>query len=694
MALPPASHPFRKVVNWSSACCAGNTCRVGQLQVRMDEHAARPMAFPSHFLDEIRTRVSLADIIGRRVKLTRRGREWLGLCPFHNEKTPSFTVNEDKGFYHCFGCQAHGSAFDFVMQQEGLSFPEAVEKLAAEAGMQMPVQSPEQAKRERERATLQDAVEVAANWYQSQLKSNAGRWARQYLEARGLSEDTVEEFRLGFAPDSRTALREALLARKLSEQQLVDAGLLIRPEDGGATYDRFRNRVMFPISDSRGRVIAFGGRALGDAPAKYLNSPETTIFQKGRVLFNYAKARATIREQGNVIVAEGYMDIIALHQAGFANAVAPLGTALTENQLALLWRLSPEPCLCFDGDAAGLAAAYRIADKALPLVKAGHSIRFALMPGGHDPDSLIQTHGRDAFREVIEKSEPLSSVVWQSLVKDVRLKSAEDRAALEKKVNECQNSISDLIVKRHYGQELRSRMWDHFRETFGWNNPNKIKSKYKKGEIISIEKKSILSPFSSVVNQWEDLNFPNQEIILVAALLVHPNQVPALIERLVDLSITDSRTSAVFREMLKKVGQGQEEWYGDLDEYLEDRNVYGFKIWVLDTKIALATRCIGKHADEIFMETIVEKIVDFLERVKSLQVEKELFEAELLAGKEDQAFSRIKGIRELSRDIQHDDRAVLKLNQEIQGIRFQKLKERELPKSTAYEESEPMRAIG
>ena len=428
----------------------------------MDEHAVRPMAFPSHFLDEIRTRVSLADIIGRRVKLTRRGREWLGLCPFHNEKTPSFTVNEEKGFYHCFGCQAHGSVFDFVMQQEGLSFPEAVEKLAAEAGVRMPVQSPEQAERERERATLQDVVEVAANWYQSLLKSNAGRWARQYLEARGLSEDTVEEFRLGFAPDSRTALKEALLARKLSEQQLVDAGLLIRPDDGGAAYDRFRNRVMFPIPDSRGRVIAFGGRTLGDAPAKYLNSPETAIFQKGRVLFNYAKARAPIHEQGNVIVAEGYMDVIALHQAGFPNAVAPLGTAVTEDQLGLLWRFAPEPILCFDGDAAGWSAAGRVADRALPLLRSGHSLRFALLPTGEDPDSLVTSKGPEAFRQLLLNATPLSDLLWQIAMQDRTLDTPERRAGFANDIRALVTRIEDRQVKAFYERHFRARLEELF----------------------------------------------------------------------------------------------------------------------------------------------------------------------------------------------------------------------------------------
>lgn len=650
------------------------------------------MALPSHFLDEVRARVSLVDVISRRVKLTRRGREWLGLCPFHNEKTPSFTVNEDKGFYHCFGCQAHGSVFDFIMQQEGLSFPEAVERLASEAGMPMPVQSPEEEAREKARATLQDVVEAAAAWFQSRLAASSGQSARQYLEARGLTAETIAEFRLGFAPDSRTALKEALLACGISEKQLIEVGMLVSPEDGGATYDRFRNRVMFPIPDSRGQVIAFGGRALGEARAKYLNSPETPIFQKGRVLYNFAKARAPIREQATVIVAEGYMDVIALHQAGFPHAVAPLGTALTEDQLQLLWKVTPEPSLCFDGDAAGLAAAYRVAERALPLVRAGHSIRFALMPSGHDPDSLIQAHGSEAFREVVDKSEPLSSVVWQLLVKNVRLRSPEDRAALEKKVDERVADINDVIVKRHYLQELRSRMWNHFRESFGWKKTKNAIVRYQQPEIISIEEKSTMSRYSSVVMEWKDLNFPNLDVILVASLINHPEYVDKLQERLFELDIAEKKAEAVYRELLSRVSDNGDISPDSLDEFFKKRNVFGFKIWVLHTKIALATRCISGDADKVIVAETIEKIVDFLERVKALHAERKLFEEDLMAGREDEAYARVPAIREFSKDHPHDDRPVIKLNSEVSANRSRKLKERAQPKSTAFDEPEPMRA--
>ncbi len=422
------------------------------------------MALPDHFLDDVRSRVQLVEVVGRHVKLTRRGREWTGLCPFHNEKTPSFTVNEDKGFYHCFGCQAHGSVFDFVMQREGLSFIEAVEKLAAEAGMQMPARSPEAEAQDKVRASLYDVMAFAAEWFQGRLAAGSGRSAREYLAGRGLTDDTIEEFGLGCAPNSRTALKEALLARKFSEQQLIEAGLVISPEDGGDTFDRFRNRIMFPITDPRGRVVAFGGRALDDAPAKYLNSPETSLFHKGRLLYNLARARPSVRDEGSVIVAEGYMDVIALHQAGFANAVAPLGTAVTEEQLGLLWRLSPEPIMCFDGDKAGFNAASRAADRALPHLKSGHSLRFALLPTGEDPDSLVRSQGATAFRQLLADATPLSDLLWQITMQDKNLDTPERRAGFAKDIREVVERIGDVQVKAFYERHYRVRLDEMFNE--------------------------------------------------------------------------------------------------------------------------------------------------------------------------------------------------------------------------------------
>ncbi len=335
------------------------------------------MAFPPRFLEDIRDRVGLADVVGRRVKLIRKGREHLGLCPFHTEKTPSFTVNEDKGFYHCFGCGAHGDVISFIQNTENLSFPEAVEQLAGMAGLAMPEETPEERARMQRQAGLAEAAEAAAHWFAARLRDAAGKAALGYLAERGVDDAALRRFRLGFAPDSREALKQALTGQGFTEAVLVEAGLLIQPEDGRPSYDRFRGRVIFPIADRKGRVVAFGGRILeGDGP-KYLNSPETPLFHKGRMLYNMDHAVPAARDGAEVVVAEGYMDVIALDRAGFHAAVAPLGTALTEDQIAALWKLSDEPVLCFDGDEAGGRAAARAADRALPLLRCGPASRCA-----------------------------------------------------------------------------------------------------------------------------------------------------------------------------------------------------------------------------------------------------------------------------------------------------------------------------
>ncbi|NQV57629.1 MAG: DNA primase, partial [Rhodospirillales bacterium] len=321
------------------------------------------MAFSPQFLDELRGRLDLAGIIGKRVRLQRKGREHSGLCPFHNEKTPSFTVNEEKGFYHCFGCGEHGSAFDFVMKMDNLSFPEAVERLAAEAGMEVPQSTPEETRRATQAKSQLSIVEAAAVYFEKQLRLPSGKAAMDYLLARGIGEEAIRRFRIGFSLDSRDGLKLALARDGISESELLEAGLLIKPDEAARpSYDRFRGRVMFPISDARGRVIAFGGRILGAGEPKYLNSPETALFHKRLSLYGLAESVEMARERREIVVVEGYTDVIALHQAGLKFAVAPLGTALTEDQMRLLWRFAPEPYLCFDGDAAGGRAALRAAE--------------------------------------------------------------------------------------------------------------------------------------------------------------------------------------------------------------------------------------------------------------------------------------------------------------------------------------------
>ena len=416
------------------------------------------MAFSPQFLDDIRARVALADVVGKRVKLQRAGREWKGLCPFHNEKTPSFSVVEDKGFYHCFGCGAHGDVIGFVMRTEGLSFPETVERLAGEAGLAMPVTSPEERERFSARDGLVKAVEAACAFYEHELRLQGGREALDYLKGRGLSDDTIARFRVGYAPRGNDTLKSKLLKDGFDEATLLAAGLISKPDDGRAAYDFLRNRITFPIADPRGRIIAFGARALGDGQPKYLNSRDSDIFHKGRALYALALAREAARGDHEVIAVEGYMDVIALHQAGLPGAVAPLGTALTEGQIELLWRMTPEPVLCFDGDAAGRRAAARAAERALPLLRPGCSLRFAYMPPGEDPDSVVRAHGAGAMHDAVASARPLVDVVWEIATANRPADTPERRALVAKEARELVAHIAERSVQDAYRVEIDERL--------------------------------------------------------------------------------------------------------------------------------------------------------------------------------------------------------------------------------------------
>ncbi|WGF86516.1 DNA primase [Marinivivus vitaminiproducens] len=413
-------------------------------------------------LDAFKARLPIADVVGRFVRLTRRGREHVGLCPFHKEKTPSFTVAGDKGFFHCFGCGASGNAIDFVMKLEGLEFRDAVLRLADLTGIEAP-QLGARVEGQRVDDALYRANHAAATWFTGRLRSPEGEGAVRYLAGRGVSEGATVRFGLGYAPERRDALKRALMAEGFTEAQLIEAGLLIAPEDGGASFDRFRHRLMFPIHDRRGRVVAFGGRALGEARAKYLNSPDTQLFHKGELLYNLANARQPARAAGTVLVVEGYMDVIACAEAGLAHAVAPLGTALTDGQLGLLWQLTEEPVICLDGDAAGLRAAGRVAEKALPMLQAGRSVRFALLPQGEDPDSLVRGQGAGALDAVVAKAMPLVDFLWQQALRERPCGTPEQKAGFERHLRNLIQTIADASVRSHYYDELVSR---RFRSMF------------------------------------------------------------------------------------------------------------------------------------------------------------------------------------------------------------------------------------
>src|SRR5689334_8818931 len=417
------------------------------------------MRFTPEFLEELRARLPASEVVGRRVKLKRSGREWKGLSPFQQEKTPSFFVNDQKQAWFDFSSGLNGNIFDFVMKTEGVSFPEAVERLANMAGVPLPAVTPDAARQEQRRRTLHDVMELAAKFFAETLASKNGAKARGYLADRAISPATQLQFRLGYAPPDRFGLKEYLGGQGISTEDMVETGLLVAGDDIPVPYDRFRDRVMFPITDARGRVIAFGGRALEkDVPAKYLNSPETPLFHKGDNLYNLAAARQAAHNGAQLIVVEGYVDVIAMVTSGFGGAVAPLGTALTENQLALLWKMADEPILCFDGDRAGQKAAYRAADLAMPHLRPGKSLRFALLPEGQDPDDLARSGGRGAIEEVISAARPLAEMIWSREIEGGSFATPERRAALEARINELSNSIRDEVVRRYYRQDLIDRL--------------------------------------------------------------------------------------------------------------------------------------------------------------------------------------------------------------------------------------------
>ena len=423
------------------------------------------MSFPQSFLDDLRARVGLADIVGTSVKLIKRGREYSGLCPFHSEKSPSFTVNEQKGFYHCFGCGAHGDVISFVMNTRGLTFVEAVEVLANQVGMDVPKPSREAQEREKKAKTLYEVMEAACAFYERVLHMPEGREGLDYFRRRGLDDKTISEFRLGFAPDNRGALKAALKREEFDEALMIEAGLLIEPEDQGRqTYDRFRGRVMFPILDRRGRVVAFGGRVMGDTKPKYLNSPDTPLFHKGQLLYGLPQAREASQQDAPIIVTEGYMDVIALHRAGFRGAVAPLGTAVTEEQIGELWKMTNEPILCLDGDAAGKRAAVRAAERALPILRPGKSLLFSILPEGEDPDSLMATpNGFASFRKILDTAVPMAELVWRMDVSGRPIDTPERRAALEADIQKRISAIGDDAVRSQYQSMFRDRVWQLFR---------------------------------------------------------------------------------------------------------------------------------------------------------------------------------------------------------------------------------------
>ena len=428
------------------------------------------MRFDDHFLDELKNRLRPSDVVGKTVKLRRQGREYAGLSPFTKEKSPSFFVNDDKGFYHCFSSGKHGDIISFLQETERLTFTEAVERLAAEAGMALPEPDARAAQEDRKRSTLTDWMDLAAAWFESELRRPVGQAARDYLVRRALPEDQWSRFRLGFSPSGRTALKDYLIAKGASPGELVEAGLLIAPEDGGAPYDRFRDRIIFPITDTRGRVVSFGGRAMDPAArAKYLNGPETTLFHKGRLLYGLYEARKLLHaaqaaapasqgaEQTPLMVVEGYMDVIACQRAGLP-AVAPMGTAMTEEQMEVLWRLHPEPTLSFDGDKAGQRAASRAIDRALPLLKPGRSFKFSMVTGGKDPDDVLREQGAAALKSQMSATTPFVVALFDRERDLEPLDTPERKAGFKQRLRAAAGTIADKDLAAAYRDDLYARL--------------------------------------------------------------------------------------------------------------------------------------------------------------------------------------------------------------------------------------------
>jgi DNA primase len=421
------------------------------------------MRFGPHLLDEILRRTDIVQLVGRRVKLTRKGQAFWGCCPFHQEKSASFKVENARRTYKCFGCGKGGDAFRWLMETEGLSFPESVERLAGEAGVELPKWTPEEEAREEKKKSLYDVIEAACAFFEDQLRAPLGAQAREYLKSRGLNGEVAKTFRLGYAPRNNE-LMEHLKTRNITVDDMIAAGLVRPAGDGRAARDFFFDRLMFPISDARGRTIAFGGRGLtADAKPKYINTGETELFSKGHLLYNFAAARAPAIKAQSIVVAEGYMDVIALVRAGFDHAVAPLGTALTDDQLHLLWRVAAEPIMAFDGDPAGLKAAQRAAHLALPHLKAGYSLRFAFLPEGEDPDSFLRASGPGQMRKILDEALPLSQVLWRGETEGKDFSTPERRAGLERALSEIVGAIGDGKIADYYRRDFDQKVFEAFK---------------------------------------------------------------------------------------------------------------------------------------------------------------------------------------------------------------------------------------
>ncbi|GHE93682.1 DNA primase [Aliiroseovarius zhejiangensis] len=528
------------------------------------------MSLPPGFLDELRNRLSLSQVVGRKVMWDQRksnqakGDMWAP-CPFHQEKTASFHVDDRKGYYYCFGCHQKGDAISFVRETENVGFMEAVEILAGEAGMQMPARDPKAQEKADHRTQLVEVMEMAVSHFRLMLKTGAGSAAREYLARRGLNEAALERWEVGFAQDAWQGLWDHLKGKGVEDDLILGAGLAKPSTKGGKPYDTFRNRILFPIRDARGRAIAFGGRAMDpEESAKYLNSPETALFDKGRSLYNHGPAREAAGKGQPLIVAEGYMDVIALSEAGFGATVAPLGTAITEDQLRLLWRIAPEPIIALDGDSAGLKAAMRVIDTALPLLEAGQSLRFALMPEGKDPDDLLKESGAEAMQALIDAAIPMVDLLWRRETEGKVFDSPERKAALDKDLRAVIARIKDPSIRSHYGQAIKDKRWELFRsrpKAQGTGRASWSPGPWKKGQgrgwaptppVLQSTKTSLLA---TADDQAQEVL---REAVILAILIRRPDMLEQVESRMERLDMIGPDHGALQRVLLRHAHEGAE----------------------------------------------------------------------------------------------------------------------------------------
>jgi DNA primase len=491
------------------------------------------MAVPPEFIEDLRQRVPLSDLIGKRVKLVRKGRRFSGLCPFHSEKTPSFSVVDDQGFYHCFGCGAHGDAISFLRETDGLDFMEAVERLAGMAGLAVPRSAPEDPQRTRQRKAALDILEETTCVFQAALQRNDGQTAAAYLKRRGLGEAMITTYRLGYAP--RSGLRTALAARGFTDDDMLAAGVIRKSDRDGELYDYFRDRVMFPIEDRQGRVIAFGARALGDSQPKYLNSGEGPTFSKKTVLYGWVQAREGLRRGLPLVVAEGYMDVIAIQKSGVATAVAPLGTALTEEQIGLLWKLHDEPVLCFDGDAAGQRAQARALERLLPQLQPGKSARLAVLPAGQDPDDLLQSEGGDGLLKVLSTARSLVDSLWTITGDQHDLRQPEQRAQFWQAIRDQIRQIGHGQVRGAFSDEIEARI--AAMRTAG-------RTRGAGGAFGGLARPRVRRPAAGAIHRHR---------AICALILAHPELVPDMFESLLAIDSGDAGLEALKKAVIDAV---------------------------------------------------------------------------------------------------------------------------------------------